>query len=106
MQKNNIKWRYVKASQCIKIVANHDLKQIILRDHLFSAYKDDNELIQVQNQVMSDYNHLKELLNKDKGVCVKSSALGSLEALLNLLKSKDVPVFDFSIGPINKKDMS
>ena len=58
--KEYIPCEYVKASQCIKLVANHDLKQIIPGSSLL-VYKDDNELIQVQNQVMSDYNNLKEL---------------------------------------------
>ncbi|KAL4194703.1 hypothetical protein AMTRI_Chr05g60790 [Amborella trichopoda] len=54
---------------------------------------------------------MKTVMNKiDKsgeGVCVQSSTLGSLEALLEFLKSPavNIPVSGISIGPVHKKDV-
>ena len=39
------------------------------------------------------------------GVCVQASTLGSLEALLEFLKSMNIPVCSINIGPIHKKDV-
>lgn len=51
-----------------------------------------------------------DILNKyvDKsasGVCVQASTLGSLEALLEFLKSMKIPVCNINIGPVHKKDV-
>lgn len=42
----------------------------------------------------------------DNGVIIKADTLGSLEALLFLLKESKIPVSRASIGPITKKDIS
>ena len=62
-----------------------------------------------------DIEHIKEELQKEieqviittgeKGVIVKSDSLGSLEALVNLLKQKNIPICKASIGEISKKDI-
>ena len=41
----------------------------------------------------------------NQGVCVQASTLGSLEALLEFLKSMKIPVTSINIGPIHKKDV-
>ena len=47
------------------------------------------------------------LIETDKeGVIIKADSLGSLEALINLLKEKDIKIKKASIGNINKKDIS
>jgi len=41
----------------------------------------------------------------DQGVCVQASTLGSLEALLEFLKTMKIPVTAINIGPVHKKDV-
>ena len=40
-----------------------------------------------------------------EGVCVQASTLGSLEALLEFLLDKKIPVCSIAIGPVHKKDV-
>lgn len=42
---------------------------------------------------------------KEEGVCVQASTLGSLEALLEFLKTSKIPVCSVNIGEIYKKDV-
>ena len=41
----------------------------------------------------------------DKGVYVQSSTLGSMEALLEFLKTSKIPYSGINIGPVHKKDI-
>ena len=55
---------------------------------------------------MSDLKNLLEHATlRDIGVCVQSSSLGSLEALLAFLADQKIPVCGINIGPIHLKDV-
>lgn len=49
---------------------------------------------------------LADFEKQPAGVYVKASTLGSLEALLTFLTEMKVPVFDFGIGEVHKKDVN
>lgn len=52
---------------------------------------------------MSDLKDLQRWISTTgKGVCVQASTLGSLEALLEFLKSGNIPVSGIDIGPVFK----
>ncbi len=63
-----------------------------------------------------DVEKIKEELHKEMhevlietdqdGIIIKADALGSLEALMTLLREKGIPIRKTGIGPITKKDLS
>ncbi|EFC45956.1 predicted protein [Naegleria gruberi] len=94
----------VKASLGIKLSAQ-DLDGAVPGSQLL-VYKNGDDLDAMKEEVMAD---LKEVLNRisttGKGVFVQASTLGSLEALLEFLKSEHIPVSGINIGPVHKKDI-
>lgn len=68
----------------------------------------DDDLEDIKDEAMQDMKGVLSRIDKSgEGVCVQASTLGSLEALLEFLKSPDVkiPVSGISIGPVHKKDV-
>lgn len=58
------------------------------------------------DEVMSDLTTLLNSIDKSgRGVCVQASTLGSLEALLEFLRTSKIPVSGINIGPVHKKDV-
>ncbi|MBS3093677.1 translation initiation factor IF-2 [Candidatus Pacearchaeota archaeon] len=47
----------------------------------------------------------QKIKTSDKGIVVKADSLGSLEALLTLLRQENISVINAGIGKINKKDV-
>lgn len=48
---------------------------------------------------------LTSIKKKAEGVSVQASTLGSLEALLEFLKTQNIPYANVNIGPVHKKDV-
>ena len=64
-----------------------------------------NDLDEVKNELKKEIGEVLIDTEKD-GIVVKADTLGSLEALINLLKSKKIKIKKASIGGITKKDIT
>jgi translation initiation factor 5B len=72
---------------------------------LFVVGPDDDE-DEIKLEAEKDFKSMEEYIDKDKrGVYVQASTLGSLEALLEFLRSSKIPVANISIGPVYRKDI-
>jgi translation initiation factor 5B len=96
----------VKASLGVKIAAN-DLEGAIAGSRLLVVGDEDDES-DLEDEVMSDLQQLMSKVSKDnRGVSVQASTLGSLEALLEFLRTQKppIPVANIGIGPVYKRDV-
>ncbi|KAK2872056.1 hypothetical protein FQN49_002589 [Arthroderma sp. PD_2] len=94
----------VKAALGVKIAAN-DLEHAIAGSRLLVVNHDDDE-DDLTDEVMSDLENLLSKVSRDnRGVAVQASTLGSLEALLEFLRTSKIPVANISIGPVYKRDV-
>ncbi|XP_056411937.1 eukaryotic translation initiation factor 5B [Hyla sarda] len=98
------KHKEVLAAQGVKILGK-DLEKTLAGLPLLVAHKDD-EIPVLRDELIHE---LKQTLNaiklEEKGVYVQASTLGSLEALLEFLKTSEVPYAGINIGPVHKKDV-
>jgi translation initiation factor 5B len=82
-----------------------DLEKAIAGSRLMVVGPDDDEE-ELMDEIMSDLTSLLDSIDKSgPGVCVQASTLGSLEALLDFLKSSKIPVSGINLGPVHKKDV-
>lgn len=96
----------IKAAMGIKITAQ-GLEHAIAGTGLY-VVKPDDDLEDVKESAMEDMRSVMSRIDRTgEGVCVQASTLGSLEALLEFLKTPEVsiPVSGISIGPVHKKDV-
>lgn len=95
----------IKAAMGVKITAP-DLDKAIAGSRLLVVGPDDDEE-ELMEEVMSDLSRLDDYIDKSgRGVHVQASTLGSLEALLEFLRTSKIPVFSINIGPVHKKDVT
>ncbi|KAJ4462971.1 putative Eukaryotic translation initiation factor 5B [Paratrimastix pyriformis] len=96
--------REILAAMGVKISAQ-GLENAVAGSPLHVAYEPE-EVEFLQELVSQDLESaMSNFERAEAGVCVQSSTIGSLEALLAYLKSAKVPVSGVSIGPIYKKDV-
>ncbi|XP_010539737.1 PREDICTED: eukaryotic translation initiation factor 5B [Tarenaya hassleriana] len=96
----------IKAAQGIKITGQ-GLEHAIAGTALYVVGPDD-DLEDVKASAMEDMRSVMSRIDKSgEGVYVQASTLGSLEALLEFLKTPEVkiPVSGIGIGPVHKKDI-
>ncbi|CAK7327927.1 unnamed protein product [Dovyalis caffra] len=96
----------IKAAQGIKITGQ-GLEHAIAGTGLYVVGRDD-DLEDVKESAMEDMKSVMSRIDKSgEGVYVQASTLGSLEALLEFLKSPavSIPVSGIGIGPVHKKDV-
>lgn len=98
------KHKEVSTAQGVKILGK-DLEKTLAGLPLLVAHKED-EIPVLRDELIRE---LKQTLNsiklEEKGVYVQASTLGSLEALLEFLRSSKVPYAGINIGPVHKKDV-
>jgi translation initiation factor 5B len=92
----------VSAATGVKISAP-DLTGVVAGTPLRSCSKEDLEKIKSEVQAEVD----EVLIETDEsGIIVKADSLGSVEALINLLKGANITIRRASVGDISKKDIS
>lgn len=99
-----LEYKEIKAAQGVKIAAK-DLDKAIAGINLRIASK--SEEIEACKEEVSKELHsaLSNIKVQDRGVYVQASTLGSLEALVEFLKTSDIPYCSIRVGPVVKKDV-
>uniref|UniRef100_A0A2M4BAA0 Eukaryotic translation initiation factor 5B n=1 Tax=Anopheles marajoara TaxID=58244 RepID=A0A2M4BAA0_9DIPT len=99
-----IEHREIEAAQGVKIAAK-ELEKAIAGLNLQIAQKPDE--VEIFKEIVS--RDLKSALSSirlsDRGVHVQASTLGSLEALLEFLRTSKIPYSGIRIGPVVKRDV-
>ncbi|KAH3832475.1 hypothetical protein DPMN_105765, partial [Dreissena polymorpha] len=94
----------VKAAQGVKVIGK-DFEKALAGLPLYVANGEDE--VEYYKEEIS--HALKEVLNSikltERGVFVQASTLGSLEALLEFLRTSKIPYAGINIGPVHKKDI-
>ncbi|HME87358.1 MAG TPA: translation initiation factor IF-2 [Candidatus Nanoarchaeia archaeon] len=92
----------VVAAAGVRIAAN-DIDNVVGGMPMISATKDGLEAAKEEVQKEIEEVTLKA---DGEGVVIKADSLGSLEAMMVLLKEKKIPIAIASIGNVNKKDIT
>ncbi|XP_019110536.2 eukaryotic translation initiation factor 5B [Larimichthys crocea] len=98
------KHKEVSTSQGVKILGK-DLEKALAGLPLLVAHKDDEVPVLRDELVRELKQTLSSIKLEEKGVYVQASTLGSLEALLEFLRTSKVPYAGINIGPVHKKDV-
>ncbi|MCL7027719.1 hypothetical protein MKW94_004249 [Papaver nudicaule] len=96
----------LKAAQGVKINAQ-GLDHAVAGTGLYVVGPDD-DVEDIKEATMQDMKSVMRRIDKSgAGVCVQASTLGSLEVLLEFLKSPavNIPVSGINIGPVHKSDV-
>ncbi|MBI5391793.1 translation initiation factor IF-2 [Candidatus Woesearchaeota archaeon] len=102
VEKNQLKSiKNAEAAIGVKIVAQNT-KEVIPGMPVRVANK---EVARARVEVQKEVEDITLELEKE-GVIIKADALGSLEALITILKEKQIPIKRASIGAITKKDIA
>lgn len=97
-------YKEIKAAQGVKIAAK-DLEKAIAGINLLVACKPDEIEICREEVAKELQSALGKVKTQERGVYVQASTLGSLEALLEFLRTSKIPVSHIRIGPVVRKDV-
>lgn len=75
--------------------------EAILPGMPFTIFK--NNLAEIKKEFKKEIG--EKIQTDEKGIVIKTDSLGSLEALMSLLKQNKIQIVNAGIGPINKKDI-
>mmetsp|Transcript_26233 Transcript_26233/g.68912 ORF Transcript_26233/g.68912 Transcript_26233/m.68912 type:complete len:1036 (+) Transcript_26233:145-3252(+) len=98
-------FKSVPAANGVKIAAR-DLEKAVAGLQLQVAKNEEHEAQLVDGMSDELDAALKAMKTTEKGVHVQASTVGSMEALLEFLRTSKVPVSGLSIGPVHKKDVT
>merc|ERR1712142_568634 len=109
MQDLRVKSTYVEhkeicAAQGVKIAAKELDKAIAGLNLLVATLPDEVEVCK-EEMAATLSSALNSIKVKDRGVFVQASTLGSLEALLEFLRTSKIPYAGVKIGPVVRKDV-
>jgi translation initiation factor 5B len=98
----------IRAAQGIKISADGLDKAVAGTQVMIAKDPGDvDEVEYIREEVMKDFATILQNVDKSgMGVYVQASTLGSLEALLEFLRTSSIPVSGINIGPVHKKDIT
>lgn len=96
--------KQVKAALGVKISAP-ELDKAVAGSRLVVIKAGDDEDA-IRDEIQADLDEMLDRIDRTgRGVFVQASTLGSLEALLEFLKTQKIPVSGINIGPVHKKDV-
>ncbi|XP_023185443.1 eukaryotic translation initiation factor 5B isoform X2 [Xiphophorus maculatus] len=98
------KHKEVSTAQGVKVLGK-DLEKTLAGLPLLVAHRDDEVPVLKDELVKELKQTLSSIKLEEKGVYVQASTLGSLEALLEFLRTSKVPYAGINIGPVHKKDV-
>uniref|UniRef100_A0A8D8XQB9 Eukaryotic translation initiation factor 5B n=1 Tax=Cacopsylla melanoneura TaxID=428564 RepID=A0A8D8XQB9_9HEMI len=99
-----MEYKKIKGTQGVKIAAK-DLEKTIAGLNLRVA-KDQDDIDEMCEEVSRELKSaLSTIKLQERGVYVQASTLGSLEALLEFLRTSSIPYSNIRIGPVVKKDV-
>ncbi len=96
---------YIVAASGFKLSAN-DIDDVIAGVPVRFIRKESAKetLEEMKKEVQEEIDEVR-IITDDKGVVVKADTLGSLEAIINTLKAKNIPIRRAEVGPVTKKDV-
>uniref|UniRef100_A0A1I7YD20 Eukaryotic translation initiation factor 5B n=1 Tax=Steinernema glaseri TaxID=37863 RepID=A0A1I7YD20_9BILA len=97
-------FKRIEAAQGVKILAK-DLEKAVAGLPLYVAHQVDEVDILIEDAAHQFEKSLTSIKKKPEGVYVQASTLGSLEALLEFLRTEKIPYSNVNIGPVHKKDV-
>ncbi|KAJ1370451.1 hypothetical protein KIN20_032175 [Parelaphostrongylus tenuis] len=97
-------YKEIQGAQGVKILAK-GLEKALAGLPLFVAHKEDEIDFLKHEAELQLSRALMSIKKKPEGVYVQASTLGSLEALLEFLKTQKIPYSNVNIGPVHKKDV-
>ncbi|KAH7698194.1 Elongation factor, partial [Aphelenchoides avenae] len=97
-------YKEIKGSQGVKVLAKN-LERTVAGLPLYVVRHSDELEVLKEDAEEQLKKALMAIKKKAEGVYVQASTLGSLEALLEFLKTQKIPYSGVNIGPVHKKDV-
>ncbi|XP_077984985.1 eukaryotic translation initiation factor 5B-like isoform X2 [Glandiceps talaboti] len=97
-------FKEIQAAQGVKVLAKDLDKAVAGTQLLVAHYPDEIDIMKAEvSRALEDT--LRSFRLSDRGVFVQASTLGSLEALLEFLRTSKIPYAGINIGPVHRRDI-